>query len=437
MLHTLAGRRLRTVYYGWWIVGAWVLLNIYWAGTLNYGLTVFFVPVREAFGWDAALLALIFSLANILTGVLSPVMGLLFDRAGPRPLLLVGCTCGGAGLIALSRTTSLAEFVAAFGLVSIGYSMWAGGGIATAGLWFVRQRGLAMGIVVSGSAIGGLLVPVWQQTILATGWRTTFLIAGLGMLGLGTAASLVLRHRPADLGLLPDGDRPDADETAAGSPRSIRAAAIGPSDDDSPPPWVRSSLGFRATLVTWQFWLISAVTSIILAGSTAATVLLVPRLRESGVDLNVAVTAATLAILLGLVGRLGIGFLADRVSIAGLATFVFSVQALGLLALGTAPDRPLVLGVFVVAFGLSNDVARVLAALLLLRYYGEPAFGRILGVHQMVQVPGRVLGPVLAGASHDHGYGYGPALILLAVCSVAMAFPVWLLSPPRSGEDAG
>src|SRR3712207_5231829 len=144
MLHALVGRWLRTVYYGWWIVGAWVLLNIYWAGTLNYGLTVFFLPVREAFGWDAALLAFIFSLANILTGVLSPVMGLLFDRAGPRPLVLFGCTCGGAGLIALSRTTSLAEFVAAFGLVSIGYSMWSGGGIATAGPWVVDWKSISL-----------------------------------------------------------------------------------------------------------------------------------------------------------------------------------------------------------------------------------------------------------------------------------------------------
>ena len=68
----------------WWIVTAWVVLNIYWAGTLNYGLTVFFTPVRQSFGWDAALLALIFSLGNTLTGLLSPLTGAWFEAAHER-----------------------------------------------------------------------------------------------------------------------------------------------------------------------------------------------------------------------------------------------------------------------------------------------------------------------------------------------------------------
>src|SRR5437867_4244380 len=126
--------RLRRVYYGWWIVAAWVVLNIYWAGTLNYGRTVFFTPVRGDFGWDAALLGLIFSLGNVRNGVLAPLTGAWFDHAGSRPLMLVACLCSGAGLLALSRTDSLPSFLAAFTLVSVGYSIWSGTGLATVGL---------------------------------------------------------------------------------------------------------------------------------------------------------------------------------------------------------------------------------------------------------------------------------------------------------------
>lgn len=132
----------RRLYYGWWIVAAWVVLNIYWAGTLNYGLTAFFTPVRQSFGWSAALLALIFSLGNVLNGLFSPLTGAWFDRAGSRPLMLVASLCSGVGLLALSRTSSLPALVAAFTLVSAGYGIWSGTGLATIGLWFSRRRGL-------------------------------------------------------------------------------------------------------------------------------------------------------------------------------------------------------------------------------------------------------------------------------------------------------
>jgi MFS family permease len=188
--------RLRGIYYGWWIVAAWVVLNVYWAGTLLYGLTVFFTPVRQTFGWSAALTASVFSLPNLLSGLLAPFSGAWFDRSGPRPLMLVACMFGAAGLLAIGRTTSLVPFVAAFAVISVGYGIWSGTGIATAGLWFTRRSGLATGIVVAGSALGGVLVPFWQIAINHVGWRDTVTLAGLGMLAIGVPASMVLRTAP-------------------------------------------------------------------------------------------------------------------------------------------------------------------------------------------------------------------------------------------------
>src|SRR5207245_7267695 len=102
-----AWTRIRSVYYGWWIVAAWVVLNVYWAGTLFYGLTVYFTPVRQSFGWSAALMASIFSLTSVITGLLSPLTGAWFDRSGPRLLMVAACGCAAAGLLALSRAASL------------------------------------------------------------------------------------------------------------------------------------------------------------------------------------------------------------------------------------------------------------------------------------------------------------------------------------------
>lgn len=405
------GGRLRGVYYGWWIVAAWVVLNVYFSGTLVYGLTVFFTPVRQTFGWSAALLALIFSLANVCSGLLAPAYGAWFDRAGPRPLMLTGSACSAVGLAALSQTRSLGAFVLAYALVSLGYAAWSGTGIATIGHWFERRRGAAMGAIVAGSSLGGLLVPLWQSVVGSAGWRDAFLVAGLGMLVVGLGASSVLRHRPSDLGLVPDG---------AAAP--VGAPSAPESDGDS---------GFWAACYTPQFWLIGGVTSVILGGSTAATVLLLPRLREAGVGAAPAAAAATAAILLGVIGRPIVGLLADRRSVPRLAAAVFVLQAFGLLAFALAPQRLPLLLVFVLGYGLSNDSVRMLASLLLLRYFGRRAFGRILGVQQFLLIPTRVLGPVVAGAVNDAGHGYGAAFVFYAAASLLMTLPMLLLRPPR------
>jgi MFS family permease len=421
----LRGRH-QNVFYGWWIVVAWAVLNICWSGTLVYGLTVFFAPVRHSFGWNATLMASLFGLPNLLAGLLPPLNGVIFDRVGPRPIMLVASLCAGIGLIAVSRTNSLPSFVIAFVLVSVGYGMWSGTGLATAGLWFSRSRGLAMGIIVAGSSAGGILVPIWQSVVDSAGWRDAFLAAGAMMLSVSLAVSLLLRHRPADLGLLPDGDPPEQPSVDP----LLLVAQSGVGAGSRRPSAKLSGVGVRAALATWQFWLISGVTTLILAGSTAATILLLPRLEAAQVRPSTAVTAATVAVLLGIVGRPSIGLLADRRPVTVVAAWLFVLQALGLLAFGLAPGQWPLLVIFVISFGLSNDSIRVLASLLLLRYFGAAAYGRILGLHFAVVLLGRVLGPIIAGALHDGGYGYGMAFVVFALLSVAMIVPVLRLRPP-------
>jgi len=99
---TRPGSRLRGVYYGWWIVVAWAVLNIYFSGTRVYGLTAFFTPVRQSFGWSAALLSLTSSLANVLPGPLAPASRAWFHRPGPRPTRLTGRVCSAPRLAASS-----------------------------------------------------------------------------------------------------------------------------------------------------------------------------------------------------------------------------------------------------------------------------------------------------------------------------------------------
>ncbi len=419
----LGGRR---IFYGWWIVFAFVVLNVYWAGTLIYGLTVFFTPVRHAFGWSAALLAFIFSLTNVLTGVVAPLVGAWFDRSGPRRMLFIASWCSGLGLLALSRTNSLGSFLAAWILVSIGYGIWASGtGPAAAALWFEHRRGLAIGVILGGVSIGGFLVPVWKPIVDAAGWRNAFAIAGVALLAVSLPTCTLLRHRPQELGLRPlGGGRPDGDRVSGIAPERPRAA--GPAMRPPAPSGLRTALRSR------RFWAIAIAACGAQAGSQAALLLMLPRLKDAGLADATAVAAVTAVNVLGAGGRLGCGWLADSFDPALLAIASFAMQAVGLLAFALAPQTTPVLLLFVLTFGLGAGNIRVLAVMLLARDFGPAAIGRIQGVLFLLLQPGLVLGPVVAGALYDHGYGYAAAFAGLAAVSLAMCLPIAPLLPrPR------
>jgi len=321
------------------------VLNVYWAGTLIYGLTVFFTPVRHTFGWSAALLAFIFSLTNVLTGVVAPFVGAWFDRAGPRRMLFIASWCSGLGLLALSRTNSLAGFLAAWVLVSIGYGIWASGtGPAAAALWFERRRGLAIGLILGGGSIGAFLVPVWKPLVDAAGWRTAFAIAGVALLAISLPACALLRHRPEDLGLKPLG----AGQRSAGSGRDSSGRGARRRAGDTP----AIEKGLRSALHSRRFWIIAVAACGVQAGNQAALLLMLPRLKDAGLADSLAVAAVTAVNVLGAGGRLGCGWLADTFDPVLLAIVSFTLQAVGLLAFALAPGSLPLLLLFVLAFGL-------------------------------------------------------------------------------------
>ncbi|MHB8577745.1 MAG: MFS transporter, partial [Dehalococcoidia bacterium] len=351
-------------------------------------------------------------------------------------------------------------FMAAWLLVCAGFGIWAAGtGLGAASLWFVRRRGLAMGLILSGVAAGGVLVPVWKAVVDAAGWRTAFVAAGVVLWLVSVPASLLLRHKPADLGLLPDGDPTPAIVESVANQESGPTPAPPISTDNSGPAkaqlpgerseaavveprparegWSRSDRGrsgadatLAMALRTRAFWTIALVSTLVLAGSTAAVVLMLPRLQDARLDSSLAVGAVTAVTLLGAVARLATGSLSDRVDPVRLAGATCVLQAIGLAAFAIAPQRLLVLAVFVLAFGLGSDNIRLLAAMIVARYYGPAAFGRIQGILYVVLLPGRVLGPVLAGALHDAGHGYGGAFVLFAALTLLMLLPLLTLRPP-------
>jgi len=195
------------VFYGWWIVGAGFFIAVYIGGFINLGFTAVFEPLASDFGWSYAQVSLAASLRGLEMSLLAPIVGLLMDRWGPRRLVFAGAVIIGLGLLLLSRINSLAAFYGVFILIGMGKSTCIGVvPIATVGNWFQKKVTLATGILVSGAATGGLMVPLATRIIDIFEWRTAMAILGFGAWGILLPLSLLFRHKPEQYGYLPDGD---------------------------------------------------------------------------------------------------------------------------------------------------------------------------------------------------------------------------------------
>ena len=200
-------RKHYTVFYGWWIVGACSLIALYTGGVIVLGFTAVFEPIANEFGWSYTQISVAASLRGLEVGLLAPFVGFLVDRWGPRRLLIGGAIINGLGLMPLSRITSIGMFYGAFALMAIGMSACTGTVMITAvANWFRRKMAKATGIVVTGFALGGLLVPLVTALIDILGWRTAIFTLSLGVWVITLPLSLLVRHKPEQYGYLPDGE---------------------------------------------------------------------------------------------------------------------------------------------------------------------------------------------------------------------------------------
>ena len=153
--------RKRKIFYGWWIVAAAIVLNFFVGGTFVYGFTVFFNPIRNTFGWGAAVTSVAFTLQRLESGFLEAAAGFLVDRVGPRKLMLGGWGAVGFGFLMMSRVNSLWSFYGSFLLIAVGMSFAAFIVIfAPIANWFEKKRSRAMTLVATGFGASGILVPL-------------------------------------------------------------------------------------------------------------------------------------------------------------------------------------------------------------------------------------------------------------------------------------
>jgi len=412
------------VFYGWWVVGAGFTIALYVSGFVHFGFTAIFQPIADEFGWSHAQVSVAASMRGFEMGVFVPILGFMVDRFGPRRLIAGGAWIAGLGLLLLSRVSSLAEFYGAFVLVALGTSACVGVVPITAvNNWFHKRATLATGILVSGTAAGGALIPLATKLIDSLGWQGAVGIIGLGTWVILVPVALLFRHRPEHYGFVPDGARHM--EPVAGL-------------DQPSMHGIEGRTAIRDILKHRGFWHVAFGIMLHILVINAVVAHIMPYLGSTGMSRAGASLVASAVPLTSVVGRLGFGWLGDRFDGRFVTAGGLVLTSAGLLALAAVGDGSAwILVLFVVLFGVGYGGPVPMLPALLRAYYGNSKLGSVLGLALGAGALGGFIGPLIAGWGFDR-YGTYEGIWIAFAALVTLGVISLLTAPSleRQGEPA-
>jgi MFS transporter, OFA family, oxalate/formate antiporter len=413
-------QRQHKIFYGWWIVGALFIIAAYTAGIAFFCFTAILDPIAGEFGWSYAQISFAASLRGIESGILSPLIGWLIDRMGPRKLLVLGILLAGIGLFLLSRVNSLAAFYGTFFLISIGLS--ASTNVMTmtvVGYWFKRRVSVATGIVVSGTACGGLLVPLVTQMIDTYGWRMAMVLVSIGAIVILLPLSFIVRHKPEQFGYLPDGD--SLVEQPSEKDRLIEQ------DPDA-------DIDVKQVVKGRIFWHIGIASACHLLVVNAMITHVMPYLNTAGIARSLSSMVASMIPIVSILGRLSFGWFGDRFDKRRTMATGFALLCVSMLLFNAVASTGFWLLVpFIILCGFGYGGPIPLLAGIIREYFGRKRLGTILGFIMGITLIGSIVGPPMAGWIFDIFGSYRVAWLACAGITAAGLISI-LTIPSKSNE---
>jgi len=416
-------------FYGW-VVVAVVFVTMGVGVNARTAFSLLFPPILDEFGWDRGVTAGAFSFGFLVSAVLSPTLGRLMDRRGPRMVMEMGACLMAAGLMLATLVRQPWHLYLTLGVLVGGGSVCLGytGQALFLPNWFVRRRGLAMSLAFSGVGVGSIILLPWLQTLIGrSGWRAACWAMAILVLALLVPLNLLLKRRPEDIGLQPDGDASGHETTAA------QAANI------VDPVWAAVDWTLGRAARTSRFWWLAVGYFGGLFAWYAVQVHQTKYLIDIGWSPTYAAWALGFVSLVAIPGQIGLGYLSDRIG----REWVWTVGSLGFvicyltLILMRETPTPALLWLMVVSqgalgYGLTSVVGAIPAEIFQGRHYGG-----IFGTLMLSAIAGGAAGPWVTGALYDATGSYTPAFCIAIGCSVVSAVAIWLAAPRKVRAVAG
>lgn len=412
-------------FYGWVIVAvAFVTMAVSVSARTSFSLLL--PPILEEYGWERAVVAGAFSTGFLMSALLSPIAGRLVDRRGPMLVIEIGAISVGLGLILAAQVAEPWHLYVTVGvLVGVGANLMSYT-VQSMYLpnWFQRRRGLAISLAFSGVGVGAILVlPAFQTIIVAEGWREACYTLGILTLVLLMPINLLVRKRPQDVGLQPDGRKPKPGETDDGGQR-YRIMD---------PDWVAVEWTLSRAVRTGRFWWVALGFFTALVAWYAIQVHQTKYLLEIGFNPIDAAWALGFVAVVAIPGQIALGALSDRIGREGvwaLASLGFAISYAAALALKIWPTELLL---YVMVFGqgfLGYAYTSVLGPIMMEIFEG-PHFGTIFGAMNVAAIGGGAAGPFITGVIYDATGSYDGGFALALACCFVSAFAIWRAAPRK------
>jgi MFS family permease len=414
------------IFYGYWLVAATFVFMLLAFGCGSFVFSLFVRPLETSLGWLRGQVMVGFTIFFVTLGVVSPLVGRIVDRHGSRAVIPAGALVMGLGFLLVSRTNDLWLYYISYFIVGSGS---AGMGIvpcsAVVSNWFRRRRGVALGIMSAGMGTGGLVMaPVVAHLLETFDWRTAYFAMAIIIWAVAIPLSLLLiRNRPSDMGLFPDGDPDEAEWLRTTAEKRVES----------------QSLSLRQAAATAAIWLMGLSYFVSGFSNTGALHAPVPFLADIGFPTATAAAALGTLGLGSATGKIFFGWLCDRIPPKRASAIGLGLQLAGVLVLlSIRADSPLMLiwaYALLLGFGLGSWLPTM--SMLVSTTFGLAYYGSVFGVIAFLESAGTAIGPLFAGLLFDATGTYYYAFVTFAAL-YAVAIPAVLLvrRPARRSQPS-
>jgi MFS family permease len=402
-------RRKSRIFYGYYLVALTFLFLVLFNGCAVSVFSLFVHPLEESLGWGRGQVMAGFTFFYLLVGLASPVVGRFVDRYGARPVMPIGAAMYGMGLLLLSRSSDLWVFY-------LGYAIVGAGGAALGPVpcsavisnWFKRKRGMALGFMAAGIGAGGVVMAPFVGLMLSRfDWRTAYLSMAVLVVAVVIPLALVLiRTRPSEMGLYPDGD------SAPVTTQEVR-----------PEQGREKGFTLRQALHTPAFWLIAVAISFSNFANMSVFQASASFLGDAGFSIATAATALGLVGFGSAAGKILFGWMCDRVPANRVCAIGIALQLTGtllLMSVRTGSPQEFIWGYALIS-GLGVGAWLPTLSMMASTNFGLLYYGTVFGTLNLLNSTGTATGPLFSGMAYDMSGSYIGAF---TTCAILMAIAI-------------